>query len=73
MEAHLAGDPSTGDFCHGEHVTIADICLASLMTIARVLKFELRGIPTITRIVERCETIEAFEQANPMRQLGAPG
>jgi glutathione S-transferase len=71
METRLAGDPATGAFCQGDQVTIADICLASLVAVAKVLKFEMADIPTVKRVVARCEKIEAFARANPMRQTGA--
>jgi maleylacetoacetate isomerase/maleylpyruvate isomerase len=72
MEKRLAGDPATGGFCHGDQVSFADICLASLIIVARAIKFELKEIPTITRIVGRCEEMEAFQRANPLQQPGAP-
>jgi maleylacetoacetate isomerase len=72
METRLAGDPATGAFCHGDRVTTADICLASLVAVAKVFKFELSDIPTVTRIVTRCAEIDAFARASPMLQSGAP-
>jgi glutathione S-transferase len=64
METRLAGDAATGGFCHGDQVTIADTCLASLVVVAKGLrlKFELSDIPTVTRICARCEEIDAFER-----------
>jgi len=73
METRLAGNPATGAFCQGDQVTIADICLASLCAVAKLFKFEAANIPTVEGIVARCEEIEAFALANPMRQPGAPG
>ncbi len=73
VEARLASDPQTGNFCHGEMVTSADICLASILVVMRVFKIEVDRIPTIGRIVARCEQHEAFARADPRRQPGAPG
>jgi maleylacetoacetate isomerase len=72
MESRLAGNPNTGIFCHGDHVTIADICLASLVVVAKLLNFEADNIPTVHAIVSRCEKLEAFARANPKYQAGAP-
>lgn len=71
-EARLAGDPATGAFCHGDQVTFADICLANLGIAARGGRMDLGPFPTVTRIMERCEAMEAFQSADPRRQLGAP-
>ncbi|HSZ52595.1 MAG TPA: maleylacetoacetate isomerase [Caulobacteraceae bacterium] len=68
IEARLARDTETGAFCHGELVTLADICLASLFTLGKAGGFVLRDAPTIEGILERCEATEAFQQAMPKRQ-----
>ncbi|HEX4741603.1 MAG TPA: hypothetical protein VH353_09740 [Caulobacteraceae bacterium] len=65
LEARLARDGEPGSFCHGDEVTLADICLASLFTLGKAGGFVLRDAPTIERILERCEAIEAFQRALP--------
>jgi maleylacetoacetate isomerase len=72
MEVRLAGDPATGIFCHGDQVTIADICLASLLIVAKLFKFEAPNLPRVNGIVARCMEHEAFARANPKQQAGAP-
>jgi maleylacetoacetate isomerase len=72
MESRLAGDPNTGIYCHGDQVTIADICLASLVVVATIFKFEVPTVPTVSRIIARCEELEGFARANPKHQAGAP-
>ncbi|MGI4952922.1 MAG: maleylacetoacetate isomerase [Janthinobacterium lividum] len=71
LERRLA-EPGTGVFCHGDTPGMADICLASIIVVMRVFKIEVAGIPTVERIMAACETLPAFAQADPMRQVGAP-
>lgn len=70
FEKSLAMQPST--YCHGDQITMADICLASIIVVMRVFKIEVADIPHIARIVTLLDANDAFMKAAPMKQLGAP-
>jgi len=72
VEKRLASEAATGSFCHGDEVTIADICLGSITVMARINKLALPPLPTIDGIMARCEALEAFAKADPLKQVGAP-
>jgi len=71
-ETHLARDKATGAYCHGDTVTMADLCLVSHAVGHRVFKGTTDNHPTVKRIVERCLADERFASAQPLRQPGAP-
>jgi maleylacetoacetate isomerase len=72
-EAHLARGTSTGAYCHGDCVTMADLCLVShAVGYTAYMGGELGKYPTAKRIVERCLGDDRFARAHPLRQPGAP-
>jgi maleylacetoacetate isomerase len=71
LEAHLGG-AETGTFCHGDQVTLADICIASQAAGARFFNIDMTPFPTFRRIADALQTIDAFARAHPLKQPGAP-
>jgi maleylacetoacetate isomerase len=72
LEAQLVNAPSTGGFCHGDTPTLADICLAPQIYNAVRWHVDLSDCPTLMRIHEACEGLEAFRRAAPEMQVDAP-
>ncbi len=72
IESKLSTSDATGRFCHGDVVTSADICVSGLAMAARLFKFEVETIPTVTRIVETCFADPAFAKADPLKQADSP-
>ena len=57
--------PATGTCCHGDGVTIADICLVPQIYNARRAEIDLGVYPKIARIMAPLETIPAIAAAYP--------
>ena len=71
VEAMLAGDSRTGDCCHGDAPTLADICLVPQIFNAQRFKARLDHVPTVMRIHEHCLTLPAFALSVPSQQPDA--
>ncbi|MGZ8310042.1 MAG: maleylacetoacetate isomerase [Rhodoplanes sp.] len=73
VEEVLARDPRTGEFCVGDQVTVADICLAAHLTSAKLFGGrDPSDYPAAGRIYASCMQIEAFAAEHPLRQPDAP-
>jgi maleylpyruvate isomerase len=71
MEQRLSGEPETGRFCHGDTVTMADLCLVAQVANDARFKVDMAPFPTIQRIYDACMEIEAFKTAAPANQPDA--
>ena len=59
---------SSGKYCIGDDITMADCCLIPQVYNANRFKVDMNQFPNITRIVQTLENIEAFVAAHPDNQ-----
>lgn len=71
VETMLNDGESPGTYCHGESVTLADVCLVPQVYNAIRFGVDLDGYPAVRRVHEACERIPAFERARPENQPDA--
>jgi maleylacetoacetate isomerase len=71
LEALLAQGP-TGRYSHGDTPTLADACLVPQFYNAVRWGVDLTPYPTIRRVAEACQALEAFQRAAPEAQPDAP-
>ncbi|MFK8251849.1 maleylacetoacetate isomerase [Ancylobacter terrae] len=64
LEAMLADGPA-GLYCHGDRVSLADVCLVPQLYNARRWGVPLDGYPRIARIAGALEALPAFAAAHP--------
>jgi maleylpyruvate isomerase len=71
LEKRLAADKRVGALCFGDTPTVADLCLVPQVFNARRFKIDLGRFPTIARIADHADTIDAFQRAAPAQQPDA--
>jgi maleylacetoacetate isomerase len=71
LEGHLANEKETGKFCHGDAVTLADLCLVSQVAAGKFFSVDTAAMPTVMRIFDECMKLDAFARAHPLKQPDA--
>ena len=68
IEGHLAKESETGRYCHGDELTLADICVVS-QVIGALAYFncDTSGVPTVMRVYNECMKEQAFADAHPLK------
>ncbi len=72
IEAMLVDNAATGRYCHGETPSMADACLIPQVYNALRRKLPLDDYPTVRRIYQACNELDAFQRAAPEAQPDAP-
>lgn len=73
LEKIIARSPYyTGNFCCGDSVTMADICLVPQVYNAHRFEVPMAGYPLISAIEKKCLALDVFKSASPESQPDAP-
>lgn len=65
FERLLADSPDTGEFCHGDQPTLADVFLVPQVYNARRFRCDLTPYPETLRVTARCHALSPFQTAHP--------
>lgn len=72
VEATLAAEGRAGQFCCGDRISMADLCLVPHMYNMRRFQIPLDAFPLCRGIEQRCVALPAFQAAAPETQPDAP-
>lgn len=61
----MLDDPETGRYCHGDRVTLADLCLVPQLYNARRWGVDVTSLKRLQAVAARLEALPAFEAAHP--------
>lgn len=61
----MLDSPETGEFCHGDQPSMADLCLVPQIYNARRWGIDLSAFPRATVIGGNCEQLPVFARAHP--------
>jgi maleylacetoacetate isomerase len=68
----LLDHPATGDFCHGDAASMADLCLVPQIYNARRWNVDLTACPRTVAIADRCAALPAFAATHPDQVAAKP-
>ena len=63
----MLSDPATGQFSHGDEISMADLCLVPQIYNAERIGFDVASFPNVARIMQRLRDIPAVAAAHPDR------
>jgi maleylpyruvate isomerase len=68
MESFLAANRKHGKYCFRDQVSMADCCLVPQVFNAQRYHCDLKPYPAVMQIHEACMQLDAFVQAQPLKQ-----